>query len=832
MSLSASMWTSVSGLLAHGEKMNVVGNNLANVSTVGFRGQRMDFADFVYANTYTSAGNGQIGRGVKVGAIMGNFAQSSFETTTEATDLAISGSGFFKVNKIGKDQGFYTRAGNFRFDNEGYLVDPNGFALQGWMVKNQGGITRASGGLNPDSVSSNDTSDIIGSGTPTDIKLDTWTVPPQQTTKMTFKVNLPKSASDHARSNTNPFASLTEVWNGKQPQSSENTPYIAESSYASSTTLTVYDEAGSKHTISVYYDKVDKDDVEGLGNNTMWEYIVTMDPAEDQRQFWDEAAGELRNVNETEKGGLLATGTITFDAAGRMTNQSCYTWGGSQSPDTHPSSFHEMPDPTNPFNTLQVVSLDPTDLNNWYPAEISSNGYPILVANFSGVLDAQTSGSTRGERYGIELNFGVKVGNFDMPWENTSSLGSLAVTPYAKNGEGRAPEYYEINPDYDPKASWDHPNHYQWKFAGVTYPYPDTPNAAQESALINAINAMYDGITISKEDLGTYDVPTTTTVTEYNNSAQNGNDRVTVTAKTVGNAPGVTTYTIISGSTTITTTQAPTVNNAGDMEYIDATGATKTLGLKDLDQNGTVISGPDKGDIPMFLPPQNVRYNLSTRTFTYADGTAIPQDVLTKLNALGGPTADWKTATGTNNKSIYTLIGEKLASATPVHTEGLVAATPANANHVAEFSKPIVLEASACTSYSSSFTANQAQDGYGYGDLTSYNVDDSGILYGVYSNGVTLPLAQVCLYDFTCQQGLRREGNNLFSQTRASGEAKSGPAGVAGLGTINSYALEQSNVDMSTEFVQMITTQRGFQSNSKAITTTDTMLETVISMKR
>ena len=111
-------------------------------------------------------------------------------------------------------------------------------------------------------------------------------------------------------------------------------------------------------------------------------------------------------------------------------------------------------------------------------------------------------------------------------------------------------------------------------------------------------------------------------------------------------------------------------------------------------------------------------------------------------------------------------------------------------------------------------------------------MDDSGILYGVYSNGVTLPLAQVCLYDFTCQQGLRREGNNLFSQTRASGEAKSGPAGVAGLGTINSYALEQSNVDMSTEFVQMITTQRGFQSNSKAITTTDTMLETVISMKR
>lgn len=743
MSLSASMWTGVSGLLAHGEKMNVVGNNLANVSTVGFRGQRMDFADFVYANTYTSAGTGQIGRGVKVGAIMGNFAQGSFETTTNATDLAISGSGFFKVNKIGKDQGFYTRAGNFSFNSEGYLVDPNGYALQGWMVDNTGGISRASGGLNPDSVTSQDTSDIIGSGTPTDIKLDTWTVFPQQTTNMTFKVNLPSASSDHARSNTNPFASLMEAWNGTQPQGSENTPYIASSSYASSTTLTVYDEAGSKHTVSIYYDKVDKDDVEGLGNNSMWEYIVTMDPAEDQRQYWDDAAGELRNVNETKMGGVLASGTITFDAAGRMTNQSCYTWGGSQSPDTNPNSFTEVPDPTNPLNSLQVINLDPTDLNNWYPAEISSNGYPIVVANFSGVLDAQTSGSTNGERYGIELNFGVKVGNFDAPWENTASLGSLAVTPYAQNGAGKSPEYYEINPDYDPKAPWDDRNHYQWKFKGVDYGTPGT--AAGDAALLSAIQSMYGNIPVTSGAPGTYN---------------------------------------------------------------------------------------DAGGVAQPLPPDTVYFNITNKKFYQADGTPYAPGSTEETNALNLFTANWDTPQGTKNVVMKDLVGEKLASMTPKDTSVMVAATPANANHVAEFNKPIVLESSACTSLNSSFTANQAQDGYGYGDLTSYNVDANGILYGVYSNGVTLPLAQVCMYDFTCQQGLRREGNNLFSQTRASGEPKSGAAGVAGLGTINSYSLEQSNVDMSTEFVQMITTQRGFQSNSKLITTTDTMLETVISMKR
>ncbi|MDR1489312.1 MAG: flagellar hook-basal body complex protein, partial [Desulfovibrio sp.] len=79
---------------------------------------------------------------------------------------------------------------------------------------------------------------------------------------------------------------------------------------------------------------------------------------------------------------------------------------------------------------------------------------------------------------------------------------------------------------------------------------------------------------------------------------------------------------------------------------------------------------------------------------------------------------------------------------------------------------------------------------------------------------------------------LRREGGNLFTETRESGLASSGAAGTGTFGTTQGYSLEQSNVDLSREFVNMITTQRGFQANSKSITTVDTMLETVIAMKR
>ena len=106
------------------------------------------------------------------------------------------------------------------------------------------------------------------------------------------------------------------------------------------------------------------------------------------------------------------------------------------------------------------------------------------------------------------------------------------------------------------------------------------------------------------------------------------------------------------------------------------------------------------------------------------------------------------------------------------------------------------------------------------------------MLHGVYSNGQTLDLYQITLYDFMSPQGLYHEGGNLYSETRDSGEPSTGPANSNGFGQVWSNSLEISNVDLAREFVNMITTQRGFQANSKTITTVDTMLETVISMKR
>ncbi len=780
MSLSATMWTSVSGLLGHGKKMNTIGNNIANINTVGFKGQRMDFADFVYQDTNSLAGPTQNGFGVQVGAIMGNFSQGAFETTQESTDLAINGKGFFQVQPVGSDEAYYTRAGNFRFDSEGYLKDPNGFALQGWKIDNSGGVQQAAGGSPTLGTTGQSTSPILGAGVPTDVKLDTFTVFPQQTTKMDFQVNLPKDGADNAKNTENPFAALFNVWDGTQPPKTANTPAIAQTSFAEQTSISIYDEAGVKHTATVYFDKVSKDEYEG-GNSgdEVWEYIVTIDPSEDKRQFVEKdpitGVETLKNVNETKAGGMLMSGTLHFNSSGALTNQSAYTWGGAQNPEDNPGSFSDVADPAGGLDDKEVINLDPTDMDNWEPAAISQSGYPIVVANFGGILDAQTTGTANGSKYNTEINFGIKAGNLSSPWENNGSLAAMNSaayifnTAYKPNDDTTGPEHILLNPDYNPDLDdkWN-PTTNRYEMGGVSQWTFETE----------------------------------------------GTDLFTLMQ--LANQP------VVPPTTPPTTFKA--------FEYKDGTPVTdadyqKMLELYDIDTVSIKAGAMGKDAAGALIPPSDAKVNLKDGTVTKSDGT--PFDPANPLD-----TGGIDITTAAHALEISKAVSKAVDGGRPQNLNLLSAATPSNANDISTYNEPAIIEAGATTNLGGDFTSANSQDGYGFGNLTSWNFDSDGVLHGKYSNGVSLPLWQLTMYDFNSPQGLRREGNNLFTSTRESGEAKSGAAGTGGLGDVSGYSLEQSNVDMSTEFVYMITTQRGYQSNSKLITTTDQMLETVINMKR
>lgn len=124
------------------------------------------------------------------------------------------------------------------------------------------------------------------------------------------------------------------------------------------------------------------------------------------------------------------------------------------------------------------------------------------------------------------------------------------------------------------------------------------------------------------------------------------------------------------------------------------------------------------------------------------------------------------------------------------------------------------------------------QDGYGLGYMDSFRIDDAGQITGVFSNGNRRVLGQIALATFTNPEGLEKAGDNTYVVSNNSGDALIGPAGIAGKGKFLAGSLEMSNVDLAESFTDMIVTQRGFQANSRSITTSDQMLQELLTLKR
>jgi flagellar hook protein FlgE len=137
------------------------------------------------------------------------------------------------------------------------------------------------------------------------------------------------------------------------------------------------------------------------------------------------------------------------------------------------------------------------------------------------------------------------------------------------------------------------------------------------------------------------------------------------------------------------------------------------------------------------------------------------------------------------------------------------------------------------TQYASDFNLGDPyQNGYSAGDLLDKTINAAGVIVGTYSNGQQLNLGQIATCIFNNQQGLERAGSTLFTKSNNSGDPIIGEAGTSGRGTLQAGVLEMANVDLAEEFTNMIVTQRGYQSNSRIITTSDEMLQELMNLKR
>lgn len=243
----------LSGLNAAAKSLDVIGNNVANASTVGFKLSQAQFAD-VYASSLSGAGGNQAGIGVKVINIAQQFTQGNIESSNNPLDVAINGNGFFRMTYNGTAQ--YSRNGQFQLDKNGYIVNAQGANLTGYMANSLG---------------------ILSTGAPVSLQVNTADLPPRKTEKIAALLNLD---------------SRSQV-----PKDALFSPAVP-TSYNSATSVNVYDTLGNPHVMQTFYVKT------GPSN---WDVYVTSDGIENSNLTVQEAANLADAVvNPTPTPGSIA----------------------------------------------------------------------------------------------------------------------------------------------------------------------------------------------------------------------------------------------------------------------------------------------------------------------------------------------------------------------------------------------------------------------------------------------------------------------------------------------------------------------------------------------
>jgi flagellar hook protein FlgE len=238
--------------------------------------------------------------------------------------------------------------------------------------------------------------------------------------------------------------------------------------------------------------------------------------------------------------------------------------------------------------------------------------------------------------------------------------------------------------------------------------------------------------------------------------------------------------------------------------------------------------------------------NLDARSFTSA-GTSTVSSVVRIVDPLGGEHDVTLTLTESATPNQWTWAVSAQAPTTVSGTgtltfdptngtlsagsPGTITVSPGAATGIAPFD--VNMDFSAFSQLSTDTQVQAAnQNGYSPGSLQSFTVGADGVVTGIYTNGLTRSLGQIAMAVFTNPNGLERIGNNQWRESENSGIPAIGTPRTGGRGIINSGFLEQSNVDIGTEFTDMIVTQRGFQANTRVVTTVDEMLQDLINIKR
>ncbi|HEF1960564.1 TPA: flagellar hook protein FlgE [Campylobacter coli] len=845
-----SLWSGVSGLQAHQVAMDVEGNNISNVNTTGFKYSRADFGTMfsqtVKIATAPTDGRGgsnplQIGLGVSVSSTTRIHSQGSVQTTDKNTDVAINGDGFFMVSDDGGLTRYLTRSGDFKLDAYGNFVNNAGFVVQGWNINW-------------------DTQSIDSSRSPQNIFIDPGMhIPAAKSTEVAIKANL--NSGLNIGNAARPLYALDSVhgFNKKTGETKDENDNGITQFYTT-----------SKNSMEVTEKGVDAGSLfngSGQGLNLR-----------EGQGIWMSFADSKFTTN-----GLNITG---FDANNKANQQNVVFWGSENQKTRLDITLNGVA-----IQNADITSLDQAIayINTFTNPQEGREGTGIVAsknANGTGIIftNRNENGTTDNmKNINLVVNQANSAGelwnatwqqgqnNFTFAevnpnqnvstWTATGGGGNLpnitgptnaaVITAhkytYSSSPQNIPPMY---NPDGGPAFNDNDNNPATRPTDPASGNYWDALKGSLYNTDVRVFRTTEDLRELLQRDarygvdyngngaFATEDINQKVTITvsddgrfTVSNAKQDSqipanalqNQAVTTTAKDL--SFNVTAYTDALGK--VSTNDAFTkifkafdgVQTAGSqkkeseqlklsafsagLEIYDSLGSKHTLEVQFVKQSTTQDGGNEWQMIIRVPEPAEIN--------TTGEG---PNNIVVGTARFNndGSLASYnpKTLNFSPNNGAAPNQQIKLSFGTSGSNDGLV------------------------SSNSASTLTGQATDGYTSGNLKpdAIRVDDKGNILGEFTNGKTFAVAKIAMASVANNSGLEEIGGNLFKVTANSGAIVVGEAGTGGRGEMKTSALEMSNVDLSRSLTELIIIQRGYQANSKTISTSDQMLQTLIQLKQ
>ncbi|EKS7394892.1 flagellar hook protein FlgE [Campylobacter coli] len=849
-----SLWSGVSGLQAHQVAMDVEGNNISNVNTTGFKYSRADFGTMfsqtVKIATAPTDGRGgsnplQIGLGVSVSSTTRIHSQGSVQTTDKNTDVAINGDGFFMVSDDGGLTRYLTRSGDFKLDAYGNFVNNAGFVVQGWNINW-------------------DDQTIDSSRSPQNIFIDPGMhIPAAKSTEVAIKANL-NSGLNIGTSSRNLYA-LDSVhgWNTKTQRAEDENDTGTTQFYTT-----------SKNAVEVTEKGVDAGSLfnaNGQGLNLREGQGIWVSYA-DAKFTTDRANGANvfdPNLTVAQQNNVIFWGnkdiSVTLDI----------NLNGVRIQNDNIRSLDEAIAYINTF-TAPTDTRDGTGVKAVKKAD--GSGIEFVNDNADGTTDNMKNidltvnvGNSAGERNTInyDANTGVfspQGGNLTTAQNDTDWIARAAQAGQPQNVKVVTAHKYiyssnpvtippMINPDGGPAfqpnngnrptdpASANYWDAIQGSLKNTTERTFRTTEDLRELLQRDARYGVdYNGSGIIDNATPTFDAndinqAVKVVVTENGNFAiSNANETSTIPANAGAGANAATTNpkNMSFNITAYSNKQGTVSTNDAFTKIFKAFDGVLTVGGQIKESEQLKLSAFSAGlEIYDSLGSKHTLEVQFVKQSTTQDGGNEWQMIIrvpepAEINTTGeGPTNIIVGTARFNNDG-------SLASYTP-RTINFSPNNGAAPNQQIKLSFGTSGSNDGLVSSNSASTlTGQATDGYTSGNLKpdAIRVDDKGNILGEFTNGKTFAVAKIAMASVANNSGLEEIGGNLFKVTANSGNIVVGEAGTGGRGEMKTSALEMSNVDLSRSLTELIIIQRGYQANSKTISTSDQMLQTLIQLKQ